>query len=81
MKFALLEVFYSAKNYYPILILDDLFSELDEEKIQNILNYIPNKLQVFITITNMNNFRGVDNKKYRSFRIENGKVMEVVDHE
>ncbi len=81
MKFAELELFKKQKGYYPILILDDLFSELDEEKIQNILNYIPKEIQVFITITNLNQFRGVDNKNYRSFRVENGKVMEVVEHE
>lgn len=81
MKFAELELFKKKKGYYPILILDDLFSELDEEKIQNILNYIPEDIQVFITITNLNYFRGVDNKGYRNFHIENGKVLEVVEHE
>ena len=38
----------------PILILDDLFSELDEEKINNILALIDEKMQTFITTTKIN---------------------------
>jgi DNA replication and repair protein RecF len=81
MKFAELELFKQQKGYYPILILDDLFSELDEEKIQNILNFITKDIQVFITTTNVNHLGCVDNKSYRSFHIENGQIMEVVEHE
>ncbi|MCI8574895.1 MAG: DNA replication/repair protein RecF [Bacilli bacterium] len=81
MKFAELELFKKQKGYYPILILDDLFSELDEDKIQNILNFITKEIQVFITTTNVNHLGCVDNKCYRSFHIENGQIMEVVEHE
>lgn len=81
MKFAELELFKSKKGFYPILILDDLFSELDKQKVENILNYLNKEMQVFITTTNMQYFRGVHNKKYRSFHIYNGKVLEVIEHE
>ncbi len=77
MKFAMLELFKEKKGYYPILILDDLFSELDEHKIQNILGFLSKDIQVFITTTNPNYFRCVDNRNYKSFHIENGEVMEV----
>lgn len=77
MKFSELELFKEKKGYYPILILDDLFSELDEHKIQNILGFLSKNIQVFITTTNPNYFRCVDNKNYKSFHIENGQVMEV----
>lgn len=80
MKFAELELFKEKKGYYPILILDDLFSELDEHKIQNILGFLSKDIQVFITTTNPEYFRCVDNKNYKSFHIENGQVMEVVEH-
>ena len=39
-KFAILSIFKKLKGSYPILILDDLFSELDKSKIDNILNII-----------------------------------------
>lgn len=81
MKFAELELFKNQKGYYPILILDDLFSELDDQKIDNILNYIKKDIQVFITITNLKQFRNVNDKCYKSFHIENGNLMEVVEHE
>ena len=81
MKFAELELFKNQKGYYPILILDDLFSELDEEKIQNILNFITKDIQVFITTTNVNHLGCVNDKCYKSFHIENGQILEVVEHE
>lgn len=77
LKFAELKLFYQLKGYYPILILDDLFSELDEQKIVNILNFISKDIQVFITTTDVNHFRFVDNKNYKKFQVENGKIMEV----
>ena len=60
----------------PILILDDLFSELDEEKINNILNLIDHDLQTFITTTEIKN---VDKKlleKAQIFHVKNGIVEE-----
>lgn len=76
MKFAELEHFKIQKGYYPILILDDLFSELDQEKIDNILRFIKTDIQTFITTTNVCNLVGVHNKNYKEFHIENGHVME-----
>lgn len=41
------------KNTYPILILDDLFSELDDIKVNNIINMLNKEVQTFITTTNI----------------------------
>lgn len=60
----------------PILILDDLFSELDKEKINNILNLINNDLQTFITTTEIDK---VDSKlisKSRIYHVINGQIKE-----
>ena len=39
-------------KFYPVLIFDDLFSELDEEVIQQVLQYfIKLKNQIFVTST------------------------------
>ncbi len=60
----------------PILILDDLFSELDQEKINNILTLLDDKLQTFITTTEID---FVDPKllaKSKIFHVINGKVKE-----
>ena len=55
----------------PILILDDLFSELDEEKINNILMLIDTDLQTFITTTEITK---VDKKL-----LANAKIFHVID--
>ena len=63
-------------NKKPILILDDLFSELDKVKINNILNLIDSELQIFITTTEIDNVNSDLLKTAKIFKVENGKVME-----
>ena len=55
-KFSELELFKEFTGNYPIFILDDLFSELDEEKIANILNLLKKDVQTFITTTEIDWF-------------------------
>lgn len=76
MKFAEMELFKKKKGYYPILILDDLFSELDNQKIDNILNFISSEIQVFITTTNLEHFKRFQEDDYSHYLIDNGKIME-----
>ena len=52
-KLAEIEIFKEKKEDYPILILDDLFSELDNEKINNILSLLDKQVQTFITTTDI----------------------------
>ena len=66
-----LEIFYKLKNDYPILILDDLFSELDLKKIEKILNYISNDVQTFITTTDL--------KKIKKKFLINSKIFKITD--
>ncbi len=57
LKLAELNVIYDEIQEYPILLLDDFMSELDEKRISNFLNNIKN-IQVIITCTkniNINN--------------------------
>ena len=75
-KLSELEVFKEKNNEYPILILDDLFSELDIKKIENILNYINKDIQTFITTTDLKKIK----KKYlnltKIFELKDGEVKE-----
>ena len=68
-----LEIFYQVRGNYPILILDDLFSELDRFKINNILNLINDDIQTFITTTEID--------KINDNVLSNSKLFEVVDGE
>ena len=54
----------------PILILDDVFSELDSTRQKLLLEYLSGK-QVFITCTN---FRKNDLQNLTKFRIKNAKI-------
>jgi len=70
-KLSEIEVFKEKINKIPILILDDLFSELDEEKINNILKIIDNDVQTFITTTEIDKV----NKKI----LENSKIFHITE--
>lgn len=66
-----LEIFYQVRGNYPILILDDLFSELDRFKINNILNLINKDIQTFITTTDID--------KINKYILDMSKLFEVSD--
>lgn len=53
LKFSIIEYCINNLNITPILILDDVFSELDSKKIKNILKLLSDNIQVFITTTNL----------------------------
>ncbi len=52
-KLAEINVIKDIKGYNPVLILDDLFSELDKEKITNLLGMLDRSVQTFITSTDL----------------------------
>lgn len=52
-KFALVEMIKEKTGFYPILCLDDLFSELDEIRRKKVLELIDNSMQVFISTTDL----------------------------
>jgi DNA replication and repair protein RecF len=58
----------------PILLLDDVFSELDDEKKNNILKYIDKNVQTFITTTDIKSISKEIVSKSNIFRIEEGKI-------
>lgn len=74
-KLAEIEIFIKEKNIYPILILDDLFSELDSKKINNILKKLNKNLQIFITTTDLDNINTKILNNCTVFNIKNKKVV------
>ena len=65
---------YKEKNIKPIILLDDIFSELDTRKKSSIIKYINNDLQVFITTTDLNNLNKRLIKNADIFKVSKGKV-------
>lgn len=52
-KLAEIDIFKKFKNTNPILLLDDVFSELDDIKKNNIIKYLADDIQVIITTTDL----------------------------
>ena len=75
IKFAELELYKEKKGEYPILLLDDMFSELDNIKKNAIVKYLNRNMQVFITSTDIND---IDKKLLESakvYTISNGNIV------
>ena len=76
-KLAEINVFKNKIGKLPILILDDLFSELDVEKINNILNIIDKDIQTFITTTEIDKINKNIIKDSKVFHVTSGFIEEV----
>lgn len=76
-KLAEIEIFNDYKNTYPILLLDDVFSELDTVKKNNLLGYINNNMQTIITTTDLNNLDKNLINMSKLIKIVDGKLEEV----
>lgn len=72
LKLAELENMYNINGEYPILLLDDVFSELDIERQSRLLKFV-GRTQTFITCTDE---RKIDGRLYRIVdgKIENWKI-------
>ena len=65
-------------DYYeePILLLDDLFSELDIVNQNNVISNLNTKIQVFITTTDVNNVKPSLVKKAKIIDLNGGGQYE-----
>ena len=64
VKLSELEYIKSEVGEYPILLLDDVLSELDQERRQNLLKFIHKRVQTIITTTDIEETAGLDNVQY-----------------
>ncbi len=79
-KLSEIELFKKLKNEKPILLLDDVFSELDEIKKNLLLEYINNNMQVIITTTDLNNISKDILDKSNIYQIDNGKLISMEEN-
>lgn len=77
LKLAEIEIFESYRGTKPILLLDDVFSELDSFKKNQLLEYIQKDMQVIITTTDLNQINSTILKKSKKIEVENGKVIAI----
>ncbi len=75
-KLAEISVINEIKGFYPILILDDLFSELDKEKVTNLLGMLDRNVQTFMTTTDLKNISKKVIKDAKKFKVNDGILEE-----
>lgn len=73
-KLAEIEVIKDEINEYPILILDDIYSALDNSKIKNIMSKINSNIQTFITTTEINRINKNIKNKAKIIKVNNERI-------
>lgn len=79
-KLAEIPIFEELTGTKPVLLLDDIFSELDKSKKNHLIEFINDGIQVIITA---NDTVGISKKLLNNakvFRIENGKIKDEGDY-
>lgn len=74
IKLSEIEIFKNYLNTSPILLLDDVFSELDNIKKNNLLKYVDSSIQTIITSTDLDNFDKDIVSRAKLFNIVNGEI-------
>lgn len=63
---------------YPVLLLDDVLSELDKNRQLKLLDAINENVQTFITTPSISDIKEDLLKKAKVFKIEDGNIREIV---
>ncbi|WP_411843078.1 DNA replication/repair protein RecF [Salinicoccus sp. HZC-1] len=74
VKLAELELIKEEIGEYPVLLLDDVLSELDETRQSHLLTSIRNRVQTFVTTTSISDINHTIMDEMQSFSIDDGKV-------
>lgn len=74
LKLSELEYMYKETGEYPLLLLDDVMSELDLSRQGMLLKYI-GKVQTFITLTDLSQIPELKNNNIQAFKILSGTAQ------
>lgn len=74
MKFSSLKIIKEITGEYPVLLLDDVLSELDSSRKKYILSSI-NDIQTIITCTGVEDLNNYLDNKVKIFTVSNGQVL------
>ncbi|MDR0922456.1 MAG: DNA replication/repair protein RecF [Lactobacillales bacterium] len=75
VKLAEIDLMESVTGEYPLLLLDDVMSELDNERQLHLLEAIEGKTQTFVTTTTLDHLKNLTVTP-KIFHVENGTVEE-----
>lgn len=77
MKLSEIAIFKKYKNANPILLLDDVFSELDDIKKNNMIKLIGEDIQTIITTTDLKKINKKNFNQAKIFKIKDGQVIKI----
>ena len=66
---------YQETGEYPVLLLDDVMSELDNQRQLDLLSLVIGKTQTFITTTTLDHLQHLPDKM-TVFEVERGRITE-----
>lgn len=78
LKLAEIELIKEETGEYPILLLDDVMSELDDDRQIHLLKTIENKVQTFVTTTTLKHLENRMMSEPEIFYVSNGHVKESI---
>ncbi len=78
LKLAEIELMKEISREYPILLLDDVMSELDNNRQVKLLDTISDKIQTFITTTSLDHLHQLPDE-LKIFHIEKGRLQEDIE--
>lgn len=76
-KLSLIDYIFHHTNTYPILLLDDVFSELDPKKKLKFSEILPRGIQIMITTTDLSEISGWPKEECEIFTVSSGVVKPV----
>lgn len=74
IRLAEIELIKETVGEYPVLLLDDVFSELDSERQTSLIKFIENKVQTFITTPSLNDVKKQIINKPKIFTVKDGEI-------
>lgn len=74
VKLAEIELIRNETKEYPVLLLDDVLSELDDYRQSHLLSTIQGKVQTFVTTTSVDGIDHQTLKDARTFYVDNGSI-------
>lgn len=75
LKLAEIDLIYDQMREYPILLLDDVLSELDDFRQSHLLSAIQGKVQTFVTTTTVDGIHHDTLKEATIYSVENGAMI------
>ena len=77
IKLALARIIYNLKSEAPIVLLDDVLSELDINHQNRLLSMLDKKMQIIITTTDVTKIKDSFIKDAKIFNVVKGSVKEI----